>query len=115
MARETNHKVAVSPSEFDWVQKTITKRASLVKPKTKVAEEKQLVALAEKLSEPSEVLNLNRQQARILQKILKATLQSLMSVIIPGYVEKGKQDYADAAAEKMSDLGELLKKVEKVL
>lgn len=115
MARESNHKVAVTPTEFDWVQKTISKRAGLVKPKTKVAEEKQLVALAEKLSEPSEVLNLNRQQARIVQKILKATVQSLMSVIIPGYVEKGKQDYADAAAEKMRSLQMLLMKVEKVL
>lgn len=115
MARETNHKVAVTPTEFDWVQKTITKRAGLVKPGSKKAEEKQLVALAEKLSEPSETLNLNRQQARIVQKILKATVQTLMSVIIPGYVEKGKQDYADASATKMQELGALLAKVEKVL
>lgn len=128
MARTPIHKLLVNQTEFDWIVKTVHRKAGLAQKMEKNDRLKNVMAkFADKfatLPMPNAdglyVVDTNRNEIRILQEIVKNEHAAVMTRIIPGYEEKMRgndyyRPYFERAIQHSLMLTDLSNKIARVI
>jgi hypothetical protein len=130
--RASIHKLLLTPDEFNWVVRTIQRKATLAEKVEKDKRLKNLVLrFADKFAElplpeasGNYVLGTNRNELRFLETVVENTNAALVATVIPGYEDKAKakpehaahfEAYRQRALEETAMLVGLLNKIRRAL
>lgn len=125
MPKQTVSAIIVTNEQFEYIQRTVARKAQMAE---KVKGDKKLKELVLKFAQrtatpPEEFdsfsvrLATNRQELRYLEEVITRERISLLTTIIPGYEKRGKgyEEYVAKAEEKVELLTDLLSTIQQRL
>ena len=106
MARPSKSKLLITQEQYEWMLREIGQRAQMASEGDfRKALKRDFAEFDERLSTPPEVepatgmliLNTNRNDLRILERLLTESIKLLADEIVPGYTERMTQKPEEAA------------------
>lgn len=138
MPRAKGNGIALTEEQYDWMQKTVKRKAERLKSLEQVVSEKEAKALMGLYNRIMEelpkvdpqtgkiLLSFTRAELRVVQKLTKAEHSAMVTKIIPGYQEKliqastpeernRIQEYLDRSVARSQNLVDMLNFTEQKL